>query len=108
MRFIAARFFGRRRRGRRLLLALTLFTRRTRDGLDRNGRIAMAHRCRNSQTVGWIKKHGWRGRTGVKRFRNNITRSLDPSRARRTRDMRRGSWQRLFRNKGNPFTGLRD
>jgi len=108
MRFIAARFFGRRRHGKRLLLALTLFTRRTWDGLDKNGRMATVHRCRNSQPVGWIRKHGWRGRTGIKRFRNNMTRSLDPLRARRMRDTRRGSRQRPSRNKGNPFVGLRD
>jgi len=102
------RFFGRRRCDWRLFLALTPFTRRTRDGLDRNGRIATAHRRRNSQTVGWIRKHGRRSRTGVRRFRNNTALSLDLSRARRTRDVRRGSRQRPFRYTSDPFVGLGD
>ena len=85
-----------------------LFTRGTHNRLDRNGQIATVHRCRNSQTIRWIRRHGWRSRAGVKRFRNNMTRSLDPLRTRRTRDMRRGSWQMPSRNKGNPFVGLRD
>jgi len=67
-----------------------------------------AYRCRNSQTVGWIRKHGWRSRTGVKRFRDNTTLSLDLSRARRMRDTRRGSQQRLSRYKNDPFVGLGD
>jgi len=103
-----ARFFGRRRRGRGLFLALTLFTRRTRDGLDRNGWIATAHRRRNSQTVRWIRKHRWRNRAGIKRFRNNMTRSLDLLRARRMREARRGSRQRPSRDKDSPFISLRD
>jgi len=103
-----ARFFGRRRHGRRLFLALTPFTRRTRDGLDRNGRIAMAHRRRNGQTVGWIREHRQRSRTGVKRLRNNTTLSLDLSRTRRTRDARGGSRQRPSRYKSDPFIGLGD
>jgi len=68
----------------------------------------MAHRCRNSQTIGWIRKHGWRSRTGVKRFRDNTTLSLDLSRMRRTRDARRGSRQRPSRYKSDPFVGLED
>jgi len=52
-----ARFFGRRRHGRRLFLALTPLMRRTQDGLDRNGQIATAYRRRNSQIVEWIRKH---------------------------------------------------
>jgi len=108
MCFIAVRFFRRRRHGRRHLLTLTPFTRRTQDRLDKNGQIATAHRRRNSQTIRWIRRHGWRSRAGIKRFRNNMTRSLDLSRTRRTRDMRRGSWQTPSRNKGNPFVGLRD
>jgi len=102
------RFFGRRRRGRRLFLTLTPFMRRTQDGLDKNGQIATAHRRKNGQTVRWIRKHGWRSRTGVKRLRNNTTLSLDLSRARRMRDVRGGSRQRPPRYKSNLFVGLRD
>ena len=102
------RFFGRRRRGRRLFLTLTPFTRRTRDRLDRNDRIVTAHRRRNGQTIRWIRKHGQRSRTGVKRFRNNTTLSLDLSRTRRTRDVRGGSRQRPPRYRSDPFIGLGD
>jgi len=108
MHFIVVRLFRRRRCGRGLFLMSTLFTRRTRNRLNRNGWIATAHRHRNNQTVRRVRKCGWRSRAGVKRLRNDMTRSLDPLRAKRTRDARRGSQQRPPRDKDSPFSSLRD
>jgi len=91
MSFIATRFFGGRGHSRRLSFAVTLFTRWTHNRLNRDGWIAMAHRRRNNQAIRKVRRRSLRSRTGVERLRNNMTRGLDPSRAKGTRDMRRGS-----------------
>jgi len=108
MSFIATRLFGGKGRSRKLSFATISFTRWTRNGLNRDGWIAMVHRCRNNQAIRRVRRCSLRNRTGVKRLRNDMTRGLNPSRAKGTRDVRRGSRQRLSRNKHGLFGNLRD
>jgi len=106
--FIVTRFFGGKGCSRRLSFMVISFMRWTHNVLNRNGWIAMAHRHRNNQAIRRVRRYNLRNRTGVERLRNDMMRGLDLSRAKGTRDTRRGSRQRLSRNKHSLFGNLRD